>query len=112
MDYEDEQGWWSRYHANEMLLYTVERENMFNEELEQTQIDRFWGINTNLMAEQAEVERKAKLYDIKVEQMRVKCIHARVLKPFEWEIKDKIHIDMFSGDVIGAVKANKKQEHV
>lgn len=106
MKYEDEQGWWSRYHANERIIYMRERENMFNEELEQTQIDSFWGINTHLMQQQAEIERKAKLYDMKVEEMRVKCIHARVVKPYAWEVKEKVHLDVFTGDVIG--KETKK----
>jgi len=96
MSYEDEQGWWSRYFAKEAAIAARERENMFNEECEQTAVDNFWGLFTQAMREQQLRELRQKKYEEKVESMRVKCVQSYIIKPYEWEAKDKTIHDFFT----------------
>ena len=100
MKEEDVQGWWMRYHANEYILYTREAQNMYQAELEQTRIDRFWGLLVADEERLAEIARRDKAYADKVEEMRVKCIQAYIIKPYAWESKAKKFHDVFTNDVI------------
>ncbi len=106
MAVEDLRSWWYRYDENELIIRTRERENMWNEEMEQTEIDAFWGFFTAAKLKQEALERAQKAYDETVEKYRVNCIHARVIKPYDWEIKEKVHKDVFTGEVIGKFNKN------
>lgn len=100
MGREDTRSWWMRYDENDRMIQARERENMFNEELEQTAIDSFWGFATAARLAQEALERKQAAYDALVEQMRIKCIQAHIVKPTKWEAKHKVFKDVFTGKPI------------
>jgi hypothetical protein len=62
MIYEDKQSYSLREYEYEQIREGIERENLFNEECDQCEIDRFWSIDTYYSRLNDEEKRLARIY--------------------------------------------------
>jgi hypothetical protein len=81
MGFEDYRSYRLRELYYEQIRENVERENMFNEELEQTEIDKFWGIDAYHLSMHQEEDRLNEFYMKRVQEKNrqlteMKCIRA------------------------------------
>ena len=66
MVYEDARSYSLRTYEFEVIQQCIEREMMFNEEQDQIEVDRFWGLDLYQRKLHEEEERLRKLYIAKV----------------------------------------------
>jgi len=78
--------------SHKFRLYEQECERMMRErywmqqcEVEQTLVDRFWGIPTEVRRLKEREERRRWEMRQRVDQMRAVCMQIRILKPYSWE---------------------------
>lgn len=69
LEYEDYRSYQLREYCYELERELIERETMFNEELEQTEIDRFWGFDIYYQRMKVEENR---LHDFYIQQIQEK----------------------------------------
>lgn len=100
MAIDDEHAHKRRFYVWEQEQIFRERTDMFEEELDQTEEDRFWGIDNWNYAQRLELERKAALYSAEVERMRVLLVKSKIIKPELQEVKDKVYRDRLTGKVL------------
>ncbi len=66
MVYEDSRSYELRRYEFEVIQEYIEREEMYNEEKDQTEVDRFWGLDLYQRKLHEEEERLRKIYIAKV----------------------------------------------
>jgi hypothetical protein len=96
MMFEDQRSAQHRFFIWETARILEERENMFNEELDQTEVDNFWGFPTDARLKAEERDRQQYLYNCEVDNMRVKCVEAQIIRPYGWEADQKLYRDFYS----------------
>lgn len=67
----------------QLLHEHSEREDMFNEEMEQTEFDRFWGFDLFEAMQNQEEERLRKMYEDRVIYFNKLMAHTRSVKPIK-----------------------------
>jgi hypothetical protein len=95
---EDRHSFQLRYYFNDLLLQEQEMNAMSQEELQQTQIDSFWGIPTAIRN-----AKNAKASDFlswqgTVDEYRKMCIQVRIIRPYPSEYG--LYRDRFTGKKI------------
>jgi hypothetical protein len=100
MTIDDEHAHKRRFYVWEQKQIFRERTDMFEEEMDQTEEDRYWGIDNWNQRRREELERKAALYAAEVETMRVLLVKAKIIKPELQEVKDKVYRDRITGKVL------------
>lgn len=100
MSIEDKHSAQYRFFMWETARILEERENMWNEECDQTEVDNFWGFPTDARRQAEERDRLKKIYDDHVEVMRVKCVEAQLIRPTEWEVSNKVYKDFYSNKTL------------
>ncbi len=63
----------------------TERENMYNEEMDQREVDRFWGLDLFEANKRAELERLRQFYVERVKKTNEKLMFAKVVNEFSVE---------------------------
>lgn len=79
-----------RSHRHEFYMWEqqrlrCEREGMLAAEKEQTRVDSFWGIPTEIRRLKEEERRRRREFEARVKLMREVCIQVGVTRPFTWE---------------------------
>jgi len=80
MNYEDYRSYQLRDYRWQCEHEQNERENMFNEELNQTEVDRFWGLDLFIRRQYEEESRLRQLYSDKVFQLNSILVKTRAVK--------------------------------
>jgi hypothetical protein len=80
MNYEDYRSYQLRDYSWQCEHEQNEREGMFNEELNQIEVDRFWGLDLFVRRQYEEEARLRQLYADKVEQLNSILVKTRAVK--------------------------------
>lgn len=80
MNYEDYRSYQLRDYSWQCEHEQNEREGMFNEELNQTEVDRFWGLDLFVRRQYEEEARLRQLYAVKVEKLNSILVKTRAVK--------------------------------
>lgn len=100
MTIEDDLSYRRRFYEWEVACEAAERERMFNEECDQCEVDRYWGIDLAEQLRLEEEERQRRLFEGRVEAMRVKCVNIQIIRPYVHEARNKVFRDRRTGKVL------------
>jgi hypothetical protein len=65
----------------QLLHEQAEREDMFNEEMDQTELDRYWGIDFYVTMQNKEETRLRQVYQEKVDHLNAMMVTMKTVKP-------------------------------
>lgn len=80
---EDEFSLKLRFYMWERDVQGMEREQMWNEEMEQCAVDRFWGFEVMSNKAFLEAQRLKEFYDKRTQEMRELCARSNIIRPFK-----------------------------
>lgn len=80
MEYEDIRSYELREYDYELAREQIERENMFNEELEQCEVDKFWGIDHYYKNISHEEDRLNEFYIQRLKEKNKQLVEMRCIK--------------------------------
>lgn len=111
MTMEDEYSYKRRFFEWECDQIAREREDMFNAECEQTDIDRFWGFEVYERRINEEEKRLRHFYEQKVLRLNQELVVQKTTLPFKKHVKSII-INDSQGDTAAVAKVDREETFI
>jgi len=111
MKFEDVRSYLFRDYEWQLLHEQQEREDMFNEEMDQTEVDRFWGFDNFIQQQNKEELELRQLYEEKTRYLNKQLVLMQSIQPFNPKFNYK-KIGTLSEDILHADNETARRQAV